>query len=84
MRETGHLIAIIGKYMSEVDGKLKRQIARKARNKSDGNFSETFYNTNDMTNVVFSLGHTKIGGCSMDLLKITTAYLRLTGPLNSS
>lgn len=48
--------------MSEVDGKLKRQIARKARNKSDGNFSETFYNTNDMTNVVFSLDHTKIGG----------------------
>ena len=81
MRETGHLIAIIGKYMSEVDGKLKRQIARKARNKSDGNFSETFYNTYDMTNVVFSLGHTKIGGVFNGFVEDNQGLLEVDGAI---
>ena len=81
LRETGHLTSIIGKYMSEVDGKLKRQIARKARNKSDGNFSETFYNTNDMTNVVFSLGHTKIGGVFNGFVEDNNGLLEVDGAI---
>lgn len=62
VRETGHLSAIVDDYMALVDKKLKDQVAREAREKRDGSFSNTFYNTYGMTGVVFSIGDTVIGG----------------------
>lgn len=62
VRETGHLSAIVDEYMALVDKKLKDQVAREAREKRDGSFSNTFYNTYGMTGVVFSIGDTVIGG----------------------
>ncbi|WP_420586109.1 hypothetical protein [Ruegeria sp.] len=62
VRETGHLSAIASQYMPLVNKKLKDQVARAAREKRDGRFSDTFYNTYGMTGVVFSIGDTVIGG----------------------
>ena len=54
--------AIVNQYMALVDKKLKDQVARVAREKRDGSFSDTSYNTYGMTGVVFSIGDTVIGG----------------------
>ncbi|NOD90393.1 minor capsid protein [Ruegeria sp. HKCCD4315] len=62
VRETGHLSAIVSQYMALVDKNLKDQVERAAREKRDGSFSDTFYNTYGMTGVVFSIGDTVIGG----------------------
>lgn len=62
VRETGHLSAIVAEYMAQVESKLKDQVAREARKKRDGSFTEIFYNTYRMTGVVFSIGDTVIVG----------------------
>lgn len=62
VRETGHLSAIVDEYMAQVEKRLKDQISGEAREKRDGSFSDTFYNTYGMTGVVFSIGDTEIGG----------------------
>ena len=62
VRETGHLSAIVNQYMAEGESKLKDQVARQARKKRDGSFTDTFYNTYGMAGVVFSIGDTVIGG----------------------
>jgi hypothetical protein len=62
VRETGHLSAIVDQYMSEVENKLKNQTVRLARARRNGSISDTFYNTYNMTGVVFSIGDTVIGG----------------------
>jgi len=63
VRETGHLSNIVGQYMNErVRKSLKDQIARVARMHPNAAFSDDFYNTYDMTGIVFSVGDTTIGG----------------------
>ena len=62
VRETGHLSAIVDQYMSEVENKLKNQTVRLARARRNGSISDTFYNTYNMTGVVFSIGDTVIVG----------------------
>jgi len=62
VRETGHLSAIVDEYMTQVEKRLKDQISGEAREKRDGSFSDTFYNTYGMTGMVFSIGDTVIGG----------------------
>ncbi|MBB4304089.1 hypothetical protein GGD81_003144 [Rhodobium orientis] len=65
VRETGHLRSIVAEYRKIViddPTRLPKQIARKARETKNGSFSNNFYNTYDMTDVVFSLGDTTIGG----------------------
>ena len=62
VRETGHLSAILEEYMAQVESTLKDPVAREGREKCDGSFTDTFYNTYGMTGVVFSIGDTVIGG----------------------
>lgn len=62
LRETGHLLELVNQYMARVGKKLKDQIATEARRKRTGNFSYPFGRPYDMTNVVFSIGDTVIGG----------------------
>lgn len=62
VRETGHLSAIVNQYMAQVEIRLKNQLARVARAKRNGRITDTFYNSYGMTNVVFSIGDTVIGG----------------------
>lgn len=65
VRETGHLRSIVAEYRRIViddPNRLPKQIAERARQNKNGSFSYEFYNTYDMTNLVFSIGHTTIGG----------------------
>jgi len=62
VRETGHLSAIVDRYIAEVGVRLKNQIAGLARARRNGSITDTFYITYNMTWVVFSIGHTVIGG----------------------
>ena len=62
MRETGHLSAIVDRYMAEVEKRLKDQIANEARRKRNGSFTYPFGRPYKMTDLVFSLGDTVIGG----------------------
>ncbi len=63
IRETGHLSSIVAQYMNaSVIKNLQDNIAQKARGNPNGTFSDDFYNTYDMTGIVFSIGDTTIGG----------------------
>ncbi len=65
VRQTGHLSSIVAKYRQIVidnPARLPKQIALKAREKKNGSFSDNFYETYKMTDVVFSIGNTTIGG----------------------
>nr|WP_247742497.1 MULTISPECIES: phage minor head protein [unclassified Ruegeria] len=79
VRETGHLSAIISQYMAEVETRLKYQIARRARSKRNGTFSETFCRPYDMTGVVFSIGDTVIGGTFSGNVKERHGVLTVEG-----
>lgn len=79
VRATGHLAAIVEQYMSEVDGKLKQQIAIKARNERNGSFRYTFGRPYDMTSLVFSIGDTTIGGVFTGFTQETKSMLELEG-----
>lgn len=63
LRQTGHLNAIVSKYMRIVRSRLKKNhIATPARKAQPGTFSDFFYKVYDMEFVVFSIGNTTIGG----------------------
>lgn len=62
VRETGNLGRIVTRYMKTVEDRLKSQIAKAARDTRNGSFSYAFYDTYDMTGLVFSIGDTTIGG----------------------
>jgi len=62
VRETGHLSAIVDEHMAEVEKRLKDQISTEARSKRTGSFTYPFGRAYNMTNIVFSIGDTVIGG----------------------
>lgn len=62
LRETRHLTNVANAYFSEVSERLKTQISAAARQNQNGTFSDSFYNSYNMTGIVFSLGDTVIGG----------------------
>lgn len=62
VRETGHLSSIAAVYLDVARAGLEENISQKARGVGNGEFSDYFNNTYDMTFTVFSLGDTTIGG----------------------
>lgn len=64
MRETGNLGQIVARYMEVSEDRIKRQIATTARETPHVAFSGDFVRTYDMTDIVFSVGDTTIGGVS--------------------
>lgn len=62
VRETGNLGRVVARYMEGVEDRLIRQIAEAAREARNGVFSGDFVRTYDMTDLVFSIGDTTIGG----------------------
>lgn len=62
VRETGHLVNIANRYIDTIKLRLKNNIAKMARANPDGNFTDDFNNTYDMTDIAFSIGDTTIGG----------------------
>jgi hypothetical protein len=62
VRETGHLQAIVGRYMRLVEKSLQNNIALKARENPNGSFSDDFRRSYEMEGIVFSLGNTMIKG----------------------
>ena len=82
LREIGHLIRVVNRYMSLVENKLKRQIADKARQNVGKYFNYPFVNTYQMQNDVFSIGDTTIGGLFYGTSKIQNALISIEGDLN--
>jgi Phage Mu protein F like protein len=62
VRETGHLAAVVAEYKRQAEGRLKGQIADRARNHVGTSFAYPFGRPYRLKDVVFSLGDTTIGG----------------------
>lgn len=62
VRETGHLRSVVEQYLNAARRSLQDNIARMARENSNGQFSDYFVNTYNMETVVFSIGRTTVGG----------------------
>lgn len=62
LREIGHFEKIVGKYINDRGDALKGQIADAARRVGTGTVTYTFGKPYNMQDVVFSPGHTTIGG----------------------
>lgn len=62
VRETGHLTAIVERYMSLAKRGLNGHIAREARRAPNGDFADEFERPYKMTFVSFPIGDTTIGG----------------------
>ena len=81
LRQTGHLRKVVNAYMAEVEERLKRQIARAARQIGEGRFSDDFRRSYDMTRLVFSLGDTTIGGQVMGMVRRQGGALDIAGDI---
>lgn len=62
VRETGNLGSVVARYMELAEYRLIRQIVTQARLNPDSEFEYVFENVYNMTGVVFSIGHTTVGG----------------------
>ena len=62
VRETGHLVNIVNRYINTVQESLQNSIAKTARTNPEGTFSDEFNNSYSMTDLAFSVGDTTIGG----------------------
>jgi len=82
LRQTGHLIKVVGKYREIVEDRLKNQIADAARNNAGSSFFYNFGRPYDMTDLVFSLGDTVIGGFVFGKSTATFDYLNIEGTLS--
>lgn len=81
VRETGHLGRIVARYMEYVEEDLKTQIATAAREAPNGLFSYDFYNSYDMTLIVFSIGDTVIGGTFSGYATERNGLIAISGEL---
>lgn len=79
VRETGHLSRIIEQYIGTVRLSPQNNIADKARENPDGEFSDYFENSYDMTDVFFSFGDTTIGGTFSGRATETGGILTISG-----
>lgn len=82
LRETGHLRAVASAYAERVGPDLKRQIASEARGERNGGFTYVFSNSYRMTDVVFSLGWTSIGGTCRGSARAQHGIVSFEGVVN--
>ena len=82
VRETGHLQNIVSEYMDRREQALKGQIADAARQSKGGSFSYDFHRSYKMTDVVFSLGKTTIGGVFTGRSSERFGILELSGSID--
>jgi len=81
VRETGNLGRIVERYMVAAEDGIKRQIAKAARETSNESFSDDFVRTYDMTDLVFSVGDTTIGGSFVGRTTERGSVLELAGEI---
>lgn len=79
LRETGHLEKVVARYMAEVEKRLKEQLAYAMRAKAGDPFYYDFGKPYDMTDEVFSLGKTTIGGECWGKSEIAGDLLKVEG-----
>lgn len=82
IRETGHLQNIVSEYMGRREHDLKGQIADAARQSKGGSFSYDFHRSYNMTDVVFSVGDTTIGGVFSGRSSDRFSLLELSGSID--
>ncbi len=81
VRETGHLQSV-DQYMNTVQRKLQDNIAEKARENPGDAFADVFYNSYNMTWIVFSIGGTTIGGSFSGRASEEAGVLVISGELD--
>lgn len=81
VRETGHLSSIVAQYIGARRKSLQDNIVAIAGERRLGSFSDGFSNTYDMTQLVFSLGDTTIGGTFVGHVSESSGFLTISGDL---
>ncbi|MEM7399604.1 MAG: phage minor head protein [Pseudomonadota bacterium] len=84
VRKTGHLRAVVAEFMrqaGDVPTRLPGQIADYARTESGRSFEDSFEAPYNMTDIVFSLGKTNIGGPFKGTRKNNLGLLYLRGTI---
>ncbi len=81
LRQIGHLVKVVAKYMKDAEERIKGQVADAARKNIGQPFIYNFVNIYDMINVVFSLGDTTIGGGFFGTAILKNDILHVEGTL---
>ena len=83
LRDTGHLERVVNEYWRRRGGAVLGQIASEARKNPGGFFRHTFGRSYSMTNVVFSLGSSTIGGDALGASEWrSNNHLNISGQCN--
>lgn len=82
LRETGHLVRIVNRYMVLASESLKIQIANEARLDVGSYFNYTFVSVYPMKSELFSLGDTTIGGLFYGTSHSMGAAIEIEGDMN--
>jgi len=83
LRNTGHLERIVDEYWQRRGNALFGQIADEARKNQGGPFRHTFSRSYSMTNIVFSLGSSTIGGDASGVSEWRSdSHLNVSGQCN--